>query len=196
MRIDARCRAAALVLVLALVCAPGDLRAGEPTDQIRAEIERLARVTQQGGGNRTGDREAAEIVDRMFDWTRMSQAALGEHWQERTSAERAHFARLFGAVFRRAYVSRIHLVDVSSFRYRGDVEKGDRATVKTTVVTRSGSPLDVDYVVHRNGGGRWRVEDVRVESISLVENYRAQFDAFIARASYGALVKKLQDMAS
>lgn len=166
--------------------------AGQPTDQIRGDIDRVYQAVQRGGP--AGDREGAEVLDEMFDWTRMSETALGKYWSQRTAAERAEFARLFGRVFRNAYLSRIHVVDASRFQYLGDVVRGDQATVKTTVFTRKGSSIGVEYVTRQEAAGRWRIEDVRVERVSLVSNYRVQFDTFIKRSSYEALVSKLRDM--
>ncbi len=167
-------------------------QAGEPTDQLRTDIDQLYRTLQQPAPSRSGGRDATEIMDRMFDWPRMSEATLRGHWQQRTAAERAEFTRLFADIFQRAYLSRIHVVDASKFRYLGDTIDGDRATVKTQVFTNRGSAIDVDYAVRLGGGRRWRVEDVLVERVSLVDNYRTQFDALIARSSYETLVTRLR----
>jgi len=186
-------RALLIVLVLAVVAgAVSDVRAGEPTDQLRSEIEQVYRITQSSTPTRASDVTSTEILDRMFDWSRMSRAALRRHWETRTPEERAEFTTLFAALFRRAYVSRIHLVDASKFQYLGDRIDGDRATVKTKVSTKRGSTLDVDYAVRLAEGQRWRVEDVLVERISLLDNYREQFDAFLARQSFDALLQKLR----
>jgi phospholipid transport system substrate-binding protein len=70
---------------------------------------------------------------------------------------------------------------------------GDRAIVDTRVTTKRGSDIAVVYVTAQDRGPQWRVEDVRVEGISLLDNYRTQFDAIITRSSYEAFVKRLQD---
>ena len=185
------------VLLLAglLALGPGLLtgaEAGEPTDQIRAEIEQLYRAVQKTAPASSGDHEAAVVLDRMFDWSRMTESALGGHWRQRTPAERAEITQLFAGLFRRAYVSRIHVIDASKFLYLGDTVDGDRATVKTQVFTKKGSALNVDYATRLGDGGRWRVDDVRVERVSLMDNYRTQFDTVITRSSYQALVDKLR----
>jgi len=185
----------AFLLAALLALAPGsltDVQAGEPTDQIRADIEELYRAVQETTPASSRDREAAAVLDRMFDWQRMAESALREHWQKRTSAERAEFTKLFAGLFRRAYVSRIHLIDATSFQYLGDTVDGDRATVETRALTKKGSPINVDYVTRLGEGQRWRVEDIRVERISLIDNYRAQFDTIITRSSFDALMNKLR----
>jgi phospholipid transport system substrate-binding protein len=181
------------MLALALVGVI-EARAGEPTDQIRTQIEELYRVVS-GTSGASAERDAAAILDRMFDWPRMAEAALRGHWRERTPAERTEFTQLFAGVFRRAYVSRIHLVDASKFEYLGDTIDRDRATVKTTILTKRGSPIKVDYVTRLGEGRRWRIDDVRVEGISLIDNYRTQFDSIIARSSYAGLVDRLRSTA-
>ena len=185
--------AAAAVVALVLVVVTGTASAGEPTEQIRADITRLFETLHRQPASPDATREAERILDRMFDWTAMAQAALREHWKRRTPGEQAEFTRLFAAVFRRAYAARIHLVDASRFRYLGDSITGDDATVRTKVQTKRGSTIDVDYAVRRDGGPRWLVQDVRVEKISLVDNYRVQFDTLIARSSYESLVKRLRE---
>ena len=185
---------AGLLLALAPVLA-NSARAGEPTEQVQAQINQLHQALQAPARPGGGEREPDAILDRLFDWTRMAEASLRGHWQARTAAERAEFTALFARLFRQAYMSRIHLVDASKFQYVGDTIQGDRATVKTKVFTKRGAALDVDYAVRLTDGRRWRVEDVRVEQVSLIDNYRSQFDAFIARSSYQALVDKLRSAA-
>jgi phospholipid transport system substrate-binding protein len=187
-----RARALLIVVVLGLVAGTvTDGCAGEPTDQLRTAIEQVYRITQSSTPTRASDITSAEILDQLFDWSRMARAALRRHWETRTPEERAEFTTLFAGLFRRAYVSRIHLVDASKFQYLGDRIDGERATVKTKVSTKRASTLDVVYAMRLGEGQRWRVEDVLVERISLVDNYRDQFDAFLARQSFDALLQKL-----
>jgi len=176
----------ALALLFALAFGlGGSAQAGAPTEQLRTDIDQLYRSLQQS-------ETSTEILDRMFNWPQMAQTVMGRHWQQRTAAERSEFTQLFAGIFRRAYVSRIHVVDASKFQYLGDAVDGDRATVKTKVVTKRGSTLDVDYAVRLANGQRWRVDDVKVERVSLIDNYRDQFQAFLGRSSYEALTQKLR----
>lgn len=181
-------------VILAVLGRPGGAGAGEPTDQLRANIDDLYRTVNSAAAPSAPAQVpgARAIVDRMFDWTAMAEASLRGHWQRRTPAERAEFTRLFSDLFARAYVSRINLVDARAFQYLGDATAGDRGKVRTKVVTKRGSTLDVDYVVHVTPARRWQVQDVQVESISLIDNYRAQFDSIITRSSYEKLVTRLR----
>lgn len=166
-----------------------------PTDQLRADIDQLYQIFQRPTPVPNQEREASVVLDRMFDWPRMAEATLRHHWSARTPAERAEFTRLFAQLFRRAYVSRIHVVDASKFKYLGDAIDKDRAGVKTLIFTKKGSAIKVDYAMRLEPDQRWRIDDVRIESMSLVENYRVQFDVVIARSSYADFVPKLRDLA-
>jgi len=180
-----------LTLGLAVLSAVNLAAAGEATDQLRANIDELYRTVNTDAG---GDAKAAArpLVDRMFDWTAMAETTLRTHWQTRTPAERGDFTRLFSDLFARAYLSRINLVDASTFQYLGDTTAGEQGTVKTKIFTKRGSALDVEYAVHTSPAQRWLVRDVRVEGISLIDNYRAQFDSIIAKGSFEELVSRLK----
>jgi phospholipid transport system substrate-binding protein len=182
-----------LALIFTTLCLVRGADAGAPTDQIRTDIDELYRSVQPSastGGQ--GQGAARAILDRMFDWTAMSEASLRGHWQKRTPAERAEFTKLFADLFARAYLSRINLVDATKFQYLGDAAANGRTSVKTKVLTKHGSAIDVDYLVHETPAKRWAIQDVQVEKISLIDNYRVQFDSIISRSSYDELVRRLR----
>jgi phospholipid transport system substrate-binding protein len=193
-------------IVIALLClgpfAPFAARAAAedaPTERIRFvvdELHRLASVpTTTAEERRMRDVAAARATDAVFDWKAMARQTLRQHWEERTPAERDEFTRLFAELFRHAYVTRLSLVDASAFEYTGETIAGQQATVDTRVVTRRGSQIGVTYALGRDSEQAWRVRDVRVEGISLLDNYRTQFTSIIARSSYGALVERLRTRA-
>lgn len=173
-----------------------DASAGVPTERIRAFVERVyvlvsAPESAEGG---PGARPAAvrKAVDEMFDWTEMAKQSLGRHWPERTPAERAEFVRLFADLFERAYLSKIQLADAEKFHYLGDTIEGERAVVRTKVTTKQGSGIAVDYRARLERGTQWRVYDLDIEGVSLVGNYRVQFNRIITRSSYEGLVGMLK----
>lgn len=168
--------------------------AGAPTDQIRERIEQVYHgfTAAPPEGSHAVVRT---ILDQMFDWAEMARRSLGRHWQGRTAAERAEFTQLFADLFERAYVSKIHLADADRFQYLGDAVESNRAVVRTKIVTRNGSEIPVDYLARLDNRGRWRVDDLNIEGISLVENYRAQFNALVIRSSYQGLVERLKTVA-
>jgi phospholipid transport system substrate-binding protein len=186
-----RSLALAVLLTLGLGLAPM-AQAAEPTEQLRSQITQVYKILQTPSPSAANQLEAAAILDGMFDWRQMSESALRRHWAQRTQEEQEQFTRLFADLFRRAYLSRIHVIDASKFQYLGDTVRGKEGMVKMKVFTNRGSGIDVDYNVYLDDRQRWRVRDVRVEQISLVDNYRTQFDSIITKSSYAELVKRLE----
>ena len=182
-------------LILAVGVA-GGVWAGMPADQVRLQIERIVKVLADPGLKRPGHehvRHAAvgKIVEETFDLREMTRRTLGPHWQGLTEAERAEFVTLFGDLLDRAYFSRIAAYNGEKITVLGDSIDGELATVRTRVVTQQGVEVPVDYrMLHR--GDRWVVYDVSIEGVSLVANYRAQFNRIIQTSSYQALVDKLK----
>jgi phospholipid transport system substrate-binding protein len=181
----------AFALLLAAATVPAT-QAGEPTEQLRTDIGQVYKIMQQPNASAGAQREATAILDGMFDWRQMAETALRRHWAQRTPDEQAQFTRLFADLFRRAYLSRIHVIDASKFQYLDETIRGNEATVKTKVYTARGSGINVDYALYLDDRQHWRVRDVRVEQISLVDNYRTQFDSIIAKSSYAELVRRLE----
>jgi phospholipid transport system substrate-binding protein len=190
-------RAGVLAVAAVSVLLLGELRAamaGEPTDQIRAHIAAMYGALGASGSapSPSGKASVRKVADQMFDWSAMAREALGDHWAKRTAEERNEFARLFVNLFENAYLSKIRLAEADKFEYLGDTVLGDEAVVRTRVVTSNGTAIPVSYRARREEAGRWRVYDLDVERISLVRNYRSQFDSIIRRTSFEQLLARLK----
>jgi len=192
-------RLAALALTSAvLIAAPAT--AGEPTEQLKPEIDRVIKVLDdpalKGEGKVAARREALRpITDAVFDWQEMSRRALGTHWQGRSEAERTEFVGLFRDLVETAYASKIQSYNGERVAFSGDSVEGDQATVRTRLTTPKGQEVPVDYRMLRRDG-RWRIYDVGVEGVSLVGNYRTQFNQIIRASSYAELIRKLKSRTS
>jgi len=186
---------AALAAVLALLVAR-DAVAGVPTEQLRGSIDLVLKIVtdpelKKEGRTAERRRRIRAVVNQIFDFTEISQRSLGRHWQARTPAEREQFVALFGDLLENAYITKIESYSGEKIQYPGDVIDGDRALVKTRIVTKQETEIPVDYRMFLNGG-RWAVYDVSIEGISLIGNYRTQFNAVIQRSGYPDLVAKLK----
>ena len=185
----------ALAAVLAFLVAR-DAVAGVPTDQLRGSIDLVLKIVtdpELKKEARTAERRRRirAVVNQIFDFTEISQRSLGRHWQARTPAEREQFIALFGDLLENAYITKIESYSGEKIQYPGDVIDGDLALVKTRIVTKQETEIPVDYRMFLNGG-RWAVYDVSIEGISLIGNYRTQFNAVIQRSGYPDLVAKLK----
>lgn len=180
-------RMAALALIVGLAAGPA--LAGEPTEVMRERIDRVVKALES---DRSHARQSIEqVAEETFDFTEMARRALGPHWRERSPEERTEFTRLFREVLEDAYVGRIERYEGEKIVFAGESVDGPQATVKTRVITRTGTEIPVDYRLHRVDG-RWRVYDVVIEGVSLVANYRTQFNRIIQSGSYQDLVERMR----
>lgn len=187
----------ALVALVLGALAPGAARAGEPTEQLRVQLERVLKTVQdpevKKGGRGAERRAVRKIAEEIFDFPDTARRTLARHWAQRSPAEREEFIAVFTDVFEHAYLSKVELLQGDRVAYLGDSIDGGVATVRTRLTTKQGSQLDVDYRMQPHGAsGRWLVYDVLIEGVSLVDNYRNQFNSVIQRSSYQELVRKLK----
>jgi phospholipid transport system substrate-binding protein len=176
--------------------APRGATAGPLSDQVRESIDTVLKIVSDPElkkDARTADRRRMirQVAGELFDFTEISQRSLGPHWRARTPAEREQFIGLFGDLLEYSYVSKIETYSGETIRYLGEAVDGQQAVVKTRIVTKQGTEIPVDYRMMQNGN-RWLVYDVNIEGVSLVSNYRSQFNAVIQRSGYPDLVAKLK----
>jgi phospholipid transport system substrate-binding protein len=189
-------RRLALAITAVVLTSGGPAWAGAPTDQLRGRVDRVLRVLEDPALKedvRVAERRAAirAIAHEIFDFRELSQRALARHWHARTPAERDEFVGLFADLLERSYIGKIEMYSGGDrIQYTSETAEGDQATVRTRIVTKSETEIPIDYRLHRVGD-RWLVYDVAIEGVSLVANYRAQFNRIIQSSSYGALVAKL-----
>ena len=106
-------------------------------------------------------------------------------------AEREEIVRLYADLLERAYVGKIEQYSGERIQFVGETAERDQATVRTRLVTKAGTEIPVDYRMHRVAGDRWLAYDVAIEGVSMVANYRAQFNKIIQTSGYPALVSRL-----
>jgi phospholipid transport system substrate-binding protein len=184
-----------IVSVLALgLSMAGETAAGQPSVELRGRIDRVVGILEDPAlKSRPEARRAAlrGAAGEMFDFGEITRRSLGRHWQIATPAEREELTRLLTALLERAYLGRIEQYSGERIVLAGETVDGELATVRTRLVSRGGVEIPVDYRLHR-AGDRWLAYDVAVEGVSLVANYRAQFNKIIQASSAGALVQRLR----
>ena len=172
----------------------GDAVAGAPTDQLRERIDRVVGILDDGGLKADPAARRAALkgaTGEIFDFTEITKRALGPHWQKASPAEREELVQLLSALLERAYMGRIEQYSGERITWVGESVEGDQATVRTHFMTRSGTPIPVDYRLAR-AGDRWLAYDVTIEGVSLVSSYRAQFNKIIQTSSTQGLVERLR----
>lgn len=188
--------AAGLVICAQMVWAPASADAGAPTDQLRSSVDQMVKVLDDPAlkaDSRAQDRRAAirKEAEVVFDFGETAKRALGRHWQGLSEKDRQEFTGLFTDLIERAYISKIERYSGERIAYAGESVEGGLATVRTRFVTKQGTEIPVDYRMQQRGD-RWLVYDVMVEGVSLINNYRTQFDKIIQTSSYAELVRKMK----
>jgi phospholipid transport system substrate-binding protein len=172
--------------------------AGVPTDQLKAQIDRVLKTLEDPELKKEGrvkDRRAAvrKIANDIFDFSETARRSLGRHWQGRTQAERDEFVQLFSDLLERTYITKIETYGGEKIQYNGDTVEGEQAKVQTKLVTKgSGGEIPIEYRMHKVGD-RWLVYDVVIEGVSLVANYRTQFNKIIQTSSFEELMNKMKN---
>jgi phospholipid transport system substrate-binding protein len=192
---------AVLCAAVLVSMAPASSEAGPPSDMLRATFgDANTILTDPATEHRPLDRLAAvrALLDTVFDFRDAAERSLGRQWHASSVAEQNDFTRLFTEFMQRGFVYLLALVAKLDTQGPGITvhflsESVDRetATVETEVVRRGSAPIPLRYdLVDRNQ--RWVVRDVKIEGVSLVANYRAQFDRVIRASSYPGLVQRLK----
>ncbi len=171
-------------------------RAGAPSDQLQVQVNRVLKILEDPElkkESRLRERRMAirQVANDIFDFTEITRRSLGRHWQGRTPREQEEFVGLFGGLLEQSYISKIEAYSGEKIAFLGDAADGDTAVVRTRVLTKQGTEIPIDYRM-RGLDGRWLAYDVNIEGISLIGNYRTQFDRVIRKSSWEELVKALR----
>lgn len=173
-------------------------RAGAPTDQVRATVENALSIVRNPRLKSQAQKEnlraqLAQAVYPRFDFTEMAKRSLGSHWGRRTAGEQREFVKIFAGLLENFYLDRIESYTSQNILYTREVEDANYAEVDTQIVAaNSREKLSINYKLH-SVNNEWKVYDLVIEDISLVNNYRSQFDRVIARSSFENLVRIMQE---
>lgn len=130
-------------------------------------------------------------VEDLLDFEEIAMRAMGRHWRERTPAEKAQFVALFKQLLERTYIDRVDTYSGERAVFQKQDIRGDYAMVYTQFVT-SKNEIPINYKLRKKANG-WMVYDVEIETVSLVLNYRNQFDSIINRDKYAGLVQRMEE---
>lgn len=187
----------AVAILFALLVIPGvSSAAPSPRAEIETFFERAKGILEETTDVTQARAEFRALTHKLFDGRAAARQALGPEWDKRPTATREEFSRAFGDVFERAYLEivqgQLPRHRLPAIRVLGEDVTGDRqAVVRTSVTAKDGRDVRMDYAMARTGE-RWRVHDVVIEGVSLVENYRAQFARVLQTASYSELMDRLR----
>jgi len=168
------------------------------TDDVKKTVEELFRICADKDLQKHDQQRRLvlkKVINTIFDYSEMAKLTLGRHWNPRTPNERTQFTDLFSSLLDNSYISKIESYNNEQIVYLKETIDGKYAEIKSKVVTEKRDEYTLDYRL-LNENGKWMVYDIVIEGVSLVSNYRTQFNRIINNSGYNELVKKLQTKSS
>ena len=168
------------------------LSAGAPSDQTRATIEKVLTILKEPAAKSQRRDRLRQAIYPSFDFAEMAKRSLGAHWQRRNPTEQQEFVKLFTDLVESSYVDAIESYNGEKVVVANEKQDKDLAEVNTKIITKKGEEFAIDYKLHE-ASGSWKIYDAVIENVSLVNNYRSQFNRVIAKSSYEDLMAKMKD---
>jgi phospholipid transport system substrate-binding protein len=184
--------AAVILLVGGASAEPG----GAATEAVRSTINEVIRILKDMELKKPGRAEERrllleKVIGDRFNYDEMARRSLGAQWNKLSDKERQEFVDLFKGLLSGSYVDKIEGYSGEQVHYLNERLEADYAEVRTKVASdKTEIPLDYRLL---NKSGDWRVYDVVVDGVSLVNNYRSQFTKIIRESSYADLLEKLRE---
>ncbi|MBM4262480.1 MAG: ABC transporter substrate-binding protein [Deltaproteobacteria bacterium] len=171
--------------------------AGEPLDLVKSTVDKALEILQeprlQAKEKRTEKLNLLrDTVNPVFDYGEMARRTLGKHWAGRSKAEQEEFIKLFRNFVERVYTDKVELYNGERVVFGRETIDRDLAQVESFVVDAKGEKSSVVYRLLKNQSG-WKLYDAVVEDISIIANYRSQFDRIIRNSSYQELIRRLSE---
>lgn len=185
-----------IIFCLSLLSSVTVAIAGEATDQVSQTVDAVLDVLKDKEFKKPGKEKQRraklrEIIVKRFDFEEMAKRSLALHWSKRTPQEQKEFISLYSDLLENTYIKKIERYENEKVLYTDEKIDGLYATVKTKIFSGKEIDIPVDYKIFRKNG-KWEVYDIVIEGVSLVNNYRSQFNQIIRSDSYEELIKRLK----
>ena len=166
-----------------------------PLELVRGSVSRVLAIVQAPrvvatGGTQRGA-EIRRVAQGLFDFDEMARLTLAQHWKSRSAPERAEFVALFTDLLERSYLTTIENYAGETITFLGESVGDPYAQVRSRITTNRLMEFPIDYRL-RLRDGRWAVYDVVLDGVSLVSNYRSQFNTIIRMSSFADLMTRLR----
>jgi phospholipid transport system substrate-binding protein len=180
----------ALVLILGRTAMADNKTVAQ--ELIKNKLDSVISVLQQKElGKQSKDEQVINIVTPIFDFSLMAKLALGRnHWTGLTSEQKQRYTDLFVKRLKETYLEKINLYTDEELIYQTPVEENRKVQVPTQLISK-GSKISMLYKLYQSQDG-WKIYDVEVEGVSIVQTYRSQFDQILSTGNYDDLMAKLE----
>jgi phospholipid transport system substrate-binding protein len=162
------------------------------TDALESRDRQIRTVIPSKGNELTATQrqKIEDTVGQLVDFEGVAKASLGKHWDEEPLAKRQKFMQVFTRRFKKAAAEQVDFFRSTQTKFGKERPEGDDVMVPSTV-TIKGEPTDVDYRM-RQLAGAWRIEDIVVDEVSTVEDYRSAFAKIISENGFDGLISRLE----
>jgi phospholipid transport system substrate-binding protein len=186
-----------VIVGLAAVLYATAANAGVPTEQVRGTVDQvIAILADPSLKTESKQKERRDQLRRVifarFDFAEMARRSLGPEWRRRTATEQQEFINLFTDLLQDNYIGTIEAYSGDKVGYTRELQEKDNAEVQTTLTTKGEAAYSINYRL-RLVDKDWKVYDVVIENISVVNNYRSQFSRVISKSSYEELVRAMKE---
>ena len=188
-----------IILIFFAVCiffTVNNACASSVQDELKVTLDQILEILQDKslkGEEATEKRRAAlrKLIHDKFSFAKMSQLSLARHWKARSEEEKKTFIDLFGQLLEQTYISKIESYSNEKVVFLKEYVTNKKAQVDTKVITET-IEIPIDYRLYQAKNGSWMVYDVIIEGVSLVGNYRSQFDQMLQKEPYEKLIQDLK----
>ncbi|MBU0554164.1 ABC transporter substrate-binding protein [Myxococcota bacterium] len=187
-----------LILLLTLT-ASGLAFAGPPTQFLQGQVQAVRDLLGQKGKLKDAaeiakvDEALKAIIHPVMEFDRLSEKALRKHWKGLSAQQREQFIQLFKDLVFESYMSEVSSANENyTVAYEGEEAKGRKAAVVTVIAKTKKAEIELVFHLTARSRTLWVAEDVIIDEVSLVENYREQFNKIIAEESFEALLGKMR----
>ena len=185
-----------LILFLFLLV-PSYSHGAEPLDVLKDSVDRVLVILGDPKYSDPSTRDEQknmlwDIIRQIFDFNEMARSTIARHWREFTDTQKKEFTNVFGQFLGSNYLDKISTgFEGEKVAYLGyNMTTDNKAIVKTKILMKDAdAPVDYSMI---NINGTWKVYDVKVEGISLIKNYRSQFDSILAKNSPDSLIEMIR----
>src|SRR6266704_6917562 len=165
-----------------------------PLDDVKKTVDEVVRIVADKEMKKSAQKRRQALkktIGNIFDYNEMAKRSLGKHWSQLTPDEKKQFADLFATLLENSYAGKIESYNNEKIIYIKETVDNEYAEIKSKVVTAARDEFTLDYRLFKQDG-KWMVYDVIIEGVSLVSNYRSQFNKIITSSGYAKRVEKLQ----
>ncbi len=185
-----------LLLLMLLFFIPPLAYSAAPSDTVKGNLNKALEVLGDPAlkgerGKQLKTEKIRSIAEQVFDFTELSKRSLGQNWNKLNADQQEEFIRIFKSLLETTYVDKMMSYKDEKVLFKDEIRLSERTAEVRTTILRNGSETPIHYrLIEKNGS--WKVYDVVIEGISLVNNYRTQFRDILANKTSEALLDILR----